>query len=129
MWARQINSEGSGTRILNDGAPLVILGLKVEQNAIALDNRAPADTEVLGGLLYRVHPAALAPPAFINDAGARLTVAYAESAYRQGAVYNEHVTQAIADGKRLAYTAAWLPTRGMARLLPGATFPQSPASR
>src|SRR6185312_10787514 len=38
--ARQLDTEGGGTRILNDGAELTVLGLKTEGDCIVLDNRA-----------------------------------------------------------------------------------------
>jgi hypothetical protein len=57
VYARQLNTEGGGTRIVNDGSPLTILGLKTEGDCVVLDNRAGADTLIVGGLVYIVQDA------------------------------------------------------------------------
>jgi hypothetical protein len=52
--ARQLNTEGSGVRVVNDGAPLAIVGVKTEGDCTVVASRASARTEILGGLVYVV---------------------------------------------------------------------------
>lgn len=123
VWARQLNSEGGATRIVNAGSPLSILGLKVEQNCTVIENLRGAETEVLGGLIYQVQAAKLQKPAFINHDGARLSVSYTEEAYIAGSNYLEHVVQTGSMRPQSVVTAAQLPARGkLARLMPGLSF-------
>jgi len=118
VWSRQFNTEGKGVRITNEGAPLSILGLKVEQNATVVENQAGAETDVIGGLLYLVRPPDTQRPAFTNAAGARLSATYAESAYLDAAVYNQHIAY-VSKGQPAAVSAEALPSRGRARIVPG----------
>ena len=123
MWARQLNSEGTGTRITNNGADLSILGLKVEQNCTAIENVGGANSEVLGGLIYRVFPSEQGRPAFINSISGRLYVAYTEEAYAVGSEYTEHVVQRIDLGQLVATRDDDLPNRSQrARVMPGRSF-------
>ncbi|APW37498.1 hypothetical protein RD110_10095 [Rhodoferax koreense] len=124
VWARQFNTEGQGVRIFNDGAPLSILGFKTEQNNTAIQNTAGANTEVIGGLLYMIHPPAVARPAFINASGARFYAVYVETVQREGASYRVHVSPSddgTESAKQLssAVMAEDLPTRGRGRVVPG----------
>lgn len=124
-WARQFNTEGAGVRIINDGAPLSILGLKTEQNATAVQNIGRATTDILGGLLYIVNPAApdALRPAFINDPRARLSAAFAETVYREGASYRAYVSvpDASSGASPAVETmrAADQPARGRGHIVPG----------
>ncbi|NBD32737.1 MAG: hypothetical protein GVY17_07185 [Cyanobacteria bacterium] len=54
IWARQLNAEGQGTKITNNGAILWILGLKTEKYGTVIDTSSGGFTEVIGGLIYRV---------------------------------------------------------------------------
>ncbi len=54
IWARQFNPEGQGTKIINNGAILWILGLKTEKYGTVIDTSSAGFTEVTGGLIYRV---------------------------------------------------------------------------
>ncbi len=128
VWATQLNTEGTGVRIVNNGAPLSILGLKSEQNATVVDNQAGAQTEVIGGLLYLVNVPLPGRPAFVNHPGARLTVAYAESSYVPNSTYQQHVVDMGAGGGLRVVAAEQLPPRGTARILPGLTLPTVPSS-
>jgi hypothetical protein len=64
VFARQLDTEGGDTRIVNEGSPLTILGLKTEGDCIVLDNRDGARSLILGGLLYIVRDAEAKVPAF-----------------------------------------------------------------
>lgn len=124
VWARQLNSEGTATRILNAGAPLSVLGLKVEQNCTVVENLRGAQTEILGGLVYQVRPPAEQKPAFVNNEGAELTVSYTEEAYIPGSAYREHVVEIAPDRPVSVLKANQLPGRGaLARIMPGLRFP------
>jgi hypothetical protein len=53
LWGRQINNERrDGTKILNDGGTLWILGMKTEGRHTVIDTRNGGRSEYLGGLLY-----------------------------------------------------------------------------
>ena len=124
VMARQLNSEGRGVRVINRGAPLSILGIKVEQDATAIVNHAGAQTEVWGGLLYTVHPPSPGRPAFVNHAGGRLSVSYVESAYRPGALYDIHAQQLPAAQPSDDWRAVDLPARNLGRIVPGIQLPR-----
>jgi len=128
VWVRQLNTEGPNVRIRNLGSPLSILGLKSEQNATMVENESGAQTEVLGGLLYLVHPPKERRPAFVNHDGARLTAAYVESAYLPNAFYEEHFVELAPDGSKGSIAATQLPSRGMARIVPGVVLTPSGAN-
>lgn len=80
VWARQLNPENEGTKIVNNGGKLWILGLKTEKAGTVVETKAGGKTEILGGLLYPVQPVPAEQPAFIND-GSSLSVSIAESCY------------------------------------------------
>jgi hypothetical protein len=127
VWARQLNTEGPGIRIANDGAPLSILGLKSEQNATLIENQPGAQSEVIGGLIYLVDVPESKLPAFINRQGARLVVAYVESSYIPNSTYAEHIVQIGVAGALQIVAADRLPLRGRARIVPGVAMPDLPA--
>lgn len=125
VWARQLNTEGTGVRIVNNGSPLSILGLKSEQNSTVIENQHGAQSDVLGGLLYLVNPPQPSRPAFVNGRGGRMTAAYAESSYIPNSVYPEHLVDIDADGARKVIAAEQLPKRGGARMVPGVSLPRA----
>lgn len=110
VWARQLNSEGGGTRIRNNGAPLWLLGIKTERNCTVLDGRNGAVSEILGGLLYMVRTDGDDLPAFYNEKS-KLLVSYAEEAFDEKAVYKTHLM-----GDAQSVTADTLPPRGKGRM-------------
>lgn len=69
VWARQLNPETKGVpEIINNGAQLWILGMKTEYLSTKIENRSSARTEVLGGLMYPVHPVLDETlPMFLNE--------------------------------------------------------------
>jgi hypothetical protein len=119
VWARQLNTEGTGTRVLNQGSPLWILGIKVEQDCTVVENEPGAETDVLGGLLYLVNPPSPPRPAFVNRGASRLSAAYAESSYRDAAVYGQHFLDVPERGTPQSWSASAFPARGFARIVPG----------
>ncbi len=69
IWARQLNPETKGIpEIVNDGGQLWVLGLKTEYLSTKIENRGGARTEILGGLMYPVHPVTdESIPMFLNE--------------------------------------------------------------
>lgn len=69
IWARQLNSETKGIpEIINTGGQLWVLGLKTEYLSTKIENRGGARTELLGGLMYPVHPVTdESIPMFVNE--------------------------------------------------------------
>jgi hypothetical protein len=51
VWARQLNNEYGGTKIVNDGGNLWILGLKTERAGTVIESINGANTELLGGVI------------------------------------------------------------------------------
>ena len=116
VYARQLDTEGGGTRILNQGSPFTILGLKTEGDCTVLDNRAGAVTRILGGLVYIVHDADAAVPAFRNT-DAVLQASFVEEALRADSRYTTYVEDTHGGQKRRV-AAAEFPARGYGRLVP-----------
>lgn len=111
VWARQLNVEQSGTKIVNEGARLWVLGIKTERPSTVLDSSAGAETEILGGLLYPVEPVPEGVPAFRTvDAALALTVA--TTAYEKPRNYGVLV-DATAGGIHRQLRAADVPRRGL----------------
>ena len=70
VWARQLNPEPSGTKVINDGATVWILGLKTEKQGTAIETRGGGQTELIGGLIYPVQRVPLEQPMFVVDESA-----------------------------------------------------------
>ncbi|HEY1931247.1 MAG TPA: glycoside hydrolase family 55 protein [Acetobacteraceae bacterium] len=113
VYAMQLDTEGGGTRIVNDGSPLTILGLKTEGDCTVLDNRDGARTDVLGGLLYVVHHADPAVPAFRN-VDASLHAAFLEESFRPDSRYTFYLHGREGDD----VPASDFPDRGYGRIVP-----------
>jgi hypothetical protein len=114
VYARQLDTEGGDTRILNDGSPLTVLGLKTEGDGIVLDNRHGARSVILGGLLYVVRNADAKVPAFRNT-DANLFAAFLEESFRPASRYTVYL-QDPGTGQRI--DAAAFPARGYGRIVP-----------
>lgn len=110
LWFRQLNAEGPTIRISNDGAPLWILGAKTEQTNTLIQSTNGANTEVVGGFIYRVFGGPTQMPAFVNKDG-RLAISYAEESFRPDAIYTVHLDSSV-DGKETLVRADDLPRRG-----------------
>lgn len=52
VWARQYNNESKGTKIVNNGGNLWILGLKTERPDTVIETTSGGKTELLGTLIY-----------------------------------------------------------------------------
>jgi hypothetical protein len=117
VWVRQLNTEGGGSRVIVDGAPLWVLGLKTEGDCVAIDNRQGALTEVMGGLIYPVRKTNPDIPAFRNH-DSRMYLSYAEEAFAKDAVYQTQVEN-FADGQADQIEGSSLPLRTIGRMQPG----------
>jgi hypothetical protein len=84
VWGRQLNPETKGVpEIVNDGGQLWVLGLKTEYLSTKIENRNGARTEILGGLMYPVHPVEDEDlPMFLNS-DSDLSLVHAVSVYRK----------------------------------------------
>jgi hypothetical protein len=116
VYAMQLDTEGGGTRILNNGSPLTILGIKTEGDCTVLDNRAGARSQILGGLLYVVHDADASVPAFRNT-DARLQASFVEESFSAASHYTTYLDD-TGNGKRRSVAAAEFPGRRFGRIVP-----------
>lgn len=117
VFARQFDSEGTTTRIINRGSPLSILGLKTEGVCTVLDNREGARTDIFGGLVYVVRDGAPATvPTFINSASS-LSASFVEESLRSGSRYQTYVGRAAGDTTPPVPVTDF-PERGFGRFVP-----------
>lgn len=125
LWFRQYNAEGRSVRLVNDGAPLWILGAKSEQTNTLVRSINGADTEVVGAFVFRVFGNATQTAAFINENG-RLAVSYVEEATRPVAIYSIHMDSS-SGGMHTLVRAEDLPRRGrFARIAPSVSTDDLP---
>ena len=110
--ARQLDTEGGGTRIDNDGGNLTVLGLKTEGDCTVVDNRNGAHTTILGGLLYIVGDADPKVPAFRDQSGG-LNASFVEESLRPASRYRVYLQRPGADIRPDRF-----PARGDGRIVP-----------
>ena len=84
VWGRQLNPETKGIpEIVNDGGQFWVLGLKTEYLSTKIVNRNSASTELLGGLMYPVHPVVdESLPMFVNEE-ANISLIHSVSVYKK----------------------------------------------
>lgn len=115
--ARQFDTEGSGVRITNRGAPLSILGLKTEGVSVILDNGDGGHSDIFGGLVYVVRDGADASiPAFHNT-GSWLSASFAEESLRAASRYSVYIGPA-GGADRSSVPVTGFPQRGYGRFVP-----------
>ncbi len=114
VFARQFDTEGVGGRIVNDGSPLVILGIKTEGDCTVLDNRQGARSTILGGLLYVVHEANPDIPAFRNQGG-WLQASFLEESFSAASRYRFYLDDTSAHREE---PATDFPARRFGRIVP-----------
>lgn len=102
VWARQLNPETKGIpEIINDGGTLWMLGLKTEYLSTKIVNQSGAKTELLGGLMYPVHPVEDETlPMFINEES-DISLIHGVSVYRKNHKIYMRDTQ---EGQTRTYT-------------------------
>ncbi|NEQ27035.1 MAG: hypothetical protein F6K28_50085 [Microcoleus sp. SIO2G3] len=88
VWARQLNDEYAGTKIVNNGGNLWIMGLKTERAGTVIESVNGAKTELLGAVIQPAHQFSAEDkqrPAFVSrDSSTSLsyrTLAYDPSFY------------------------------------------------
>jgi hypothetical protein len=79
VWSRQMNTEREGTKLVNRGGQLVIIGLKTERGGTLVETIEGGRSEVFGGLCYTTTRGELAPM-FVNR-DSSLWVAIGEVCY------------------------------------------------
>jgi len=79
VWARQFNAENEGTKMVNEGGQLWILGLKTERGGTLVKTTGGGQTTVMGGMSYTTTAGKLAPM-FVLDRGT-LGLSFAETCY------------------------------------------------
>lgn len=95
VWARQLNNEYAGTKVLNDGGTLWILGMKTERAGTVIETRNNGATELFAALIYPATtftPADQARAAFIIS-NARATLMYAHTVYCTNCGYVTEVSE------------------------------------
>ena len=115
VYAEQFDTEGDGgSRIVNDGSPLVVLGIKTEGDCTVLDNRQGAHSTILGGLLYIVGDANPGVPAFRNSGG-WLQASFIEESFRAASRYSVYLDDVSAHRE---IPASDFPARRFGRVVP-----------
>jgi hypothetical protein len=128
IWIRQLNTEGKGVRIRNEGAPLWVLGTKTESNMTLVENSDSGTTELLGGLAYMVHSDGHHVP-YLRNIDGDVTAAFAEEAFLPGAVYQSFL-ESTQNGRRMEIAADDLPPRHHgARMVPQISTRADPGTR
>ena len=92
LWARQLNVEGNGTKIANQGGNVWVLGFKSEGTGINVDTSQAGQSEILGSLIY---PATAVSPTDIafRSSNANSSYLYSESVYCAGCGYTVQVQE------------------------------------
>ena len=115
VWGRQVDTEGGGARggavgnarIVNDGAPMWLLGLKSEGDNTLIASSGGAVTDVLGVLFASLRGATL--PLF-TSVDSRLQATGAEVAFKPDANYKAILVETSIKGAR-TLSADVLPRR------------------
>ncbi|KAB8334471.1 DUF4347 domain-containing protein [Scytonema tolypothrichoides VB-61278] len=95
VWARQLNNEYDGTKIVNNGGNLWILGLKTERKGTVIESKNGANTELLGGFILPVAEfsgEAKSQAAFTSD-NSNTSLVYRMRAYSPDYGYNIQVKE------------------------------------
>jgi hypothetical protein len=117
VWARHLNTEGGGTRIVNKGSVLWILGIKTEGQNTVVSTQDSGSTELLGGMLYPVGGVGEDTPAFENIESSHSLV-YSQTAYGENLAYSTHVRETIGGETRLLGRSDGLAWHGYGSIMP-----------
>ena len=117
VTARQFDTEGSGIRISNRGAPLSILGLKTEGVGIVLDNAEGGHSDIFGGLVYMVRDGADGTIPVFHNTNSWLAASFVEESLRAASRYQLYIAPA-AGAQRENLPATKFPERGFGRFVP-----------
>ena len=102
VWARQIDTEVTGTKIVNNGS-LWVMGLKTENDGTVINTGATGSTEVLGNLIYPARSVASNSVAFLSASQATSYI-YSQSSYCASCGYATQVSEVL-NGVTLEVTA------------------------
>ena len=128
VWIRQLNTEGKGVRIQNQGARLWVLGTKTESNMTLLENTNGAVAELFGGLAYMVHADGRKVP-YLRNVDGRITAAFAEESFFPNAIY-ETFLDSENSGKTRQVRGSDMPLRHhSARMVPQISTEAGAAAR
>ncbi|MEM7697630.1 MAG: glycosyl hydrolase family 28-related protein [Verrucomicrobiota bacterium] len=84
VWGRQLNPETKEIpEIINRGGQLWVLGLKTEYLSTKIVNIDGARTEILGGLMYPVHPVKDETLPMFSNTDSSISLIHAISAYQK----------------------------------------------
>ena len=92
VWARQYNNEVKGTKVINDGGKLWLLGLKTEHAGTVIETRNGGQTELLGTLIYPAFTVPADDVAFVIE-DSQASLIYATTVYNEGKGYVVHVEE------------------------------------
>jgi hypothetical protein len=119
VFARQINPEGTVTKITNKGGNLWILGLKTEGIGTNIDTQQGGSTELLGGLIYPVWKIPPDRAAFVIS-DSRVSLIYAVSNHKPpgaGSNFTIQIEETQNVTNKVVPTAT-LPSRGLGTMVP-----------
>ena len=74
VWARQLNPENIGTKIVNNQGTLWVLGLKTERHGIVVDTKGGGKTEIAGGFIYSTAAPKKTPMFALDNSSISLTI-------------------------------------------------------
>jgi hypothetical protein len=117
VTARQLDTEGSGVRIANRGAPLSILGLKTEGVSVILDNAGGGHSDIFGGLVYMVHDGADSTIPALHNTDSWLAASFVEESLRANSRYQIYIGP-TGDSPRASVPVTAFPQRGFGRFVP-----------
>ena len=118
--ARQFDTEGAGTRIINANSPLWIMGLKTERPNVILQQGTGATTELMGGLIYMVLPNPDPSVAAFSAIDSTINATFAEEAFADDRAFAFYLVSSDR-GKRRTVARRAFPMRvdaGSGRIIP-----------
>ena len=81
VWARQLNPESKGTKVVNRGGTFWVLGLKTEQGGTIVKTTNNGHTEINGGFIYSQGAEKTSPMFFVEGDKSTLTATVAETTW------------------------------------------------
>jgi len=118
--ARQFDTEGAGTRIINANLTLWIMGLKTERPNVILQQGTGATTELMGGLIYMVLPNPDPSVAAFSAIDSTINATFAEEAFADDRAFAFYLVSSDR-GKRRTVARRAFPMRvdaGSGRIIP-----------
>jgi hypothetical protein len=107
VWARQLNLEGVGGKIANQGAKLWLLGLNSSGKNTVITTTDGGKTELLGGLIYPAEafsPEEKQRPAFVSRESSQSLI-YSLSSYCSDCMYDIQVEETHDDDTKRLLTS------------------------